>query len=703
MALLETKLAGLKARLLMLWVAKSAAAAAAALVGVLAGLALVDYLASLPYGVRVAASVLAAAAAGAWFVKEAFFSTVRATTDKGLALYLERKFPELKDALVSALQFAKEGAGNPDFNSPEMVRAVVTQGEEAAARITASEVLKARRSLKSGLVCGGIVLACAAGAFASPRFAKAVERLWADAAFPRRTFYRMESPLALESRLPRGETLSVKIVPEGDSFRPTRAEISYWFPGVPGSVEGDPNREGMNRFENDSFTWEFEGVAEDVAFRVRADDWETETYRIAVVERPRLDELQLVVTPPPYTGLPEKRVAARGAGQKAAGGGDLAVLRGTRVAFSGKANKPLASVALAMGEAQTPVAVTGEGFSGAFTAEDSSSYWFDLRDREGFAEAQPARYQLRILPDRPPETRILEPDEGTLDVTPFALFRVRVSAEDDLGLASARLAYSTTDADESWLELHPLFASEPPPSREPTRKIAEEWDFSVEALKAEPGLLVRYRAEATDFNTPPGTSFSQEYRLRVKQPSEISEEVKRRLDDLAQELRRSHERQLDLRQQAARVLDLGGDAQAAKAALLEAALAQQGMSEDLAGRRLFLEKKVIWYFEINRLAEAVEGGSAKIREEEQSRKAQLYRIRDKFDVLINTHVPAAAKVLKELHAAGNASPAGMEKALEAQQKVADEILRLLDDLRKVSDISKIINDLRMIQEKLARF
>ncbi len=703
MAQLEAKLSGLRGRLLALWVARSLASAAVFLAAAILALAVLDHLAALPYGFRLAVAIAAGAGCAAWFVKEAFFSAVRAVTDDGLALYLERRFPDLKDALISAFQFSREGAGNPDFNSPDLVKAVVAQGEEAAARIQAAEVLRARRSVKRGLLFAGLVAAGTAGAFASPRFAAALARTVLDVPFPRRTFYRVELPAAGESRLPRGEALPVRIVPEEGSFRPARAEIAYWFPGVPGASEPDANREGMNRFENDSFTWDFEGVAQDVAFRIRADDWETEVFRVGVVERPRLEALELVVTPPAYTGLPEKRIAARGAGRESAGSGDVAAVRGTRVAFSGKANKPLAAVALMLGETSTPVTVEESRFSGAFAVVASGPYWFDLQDLEGFTEAQPARYQVRILPDRPPEARILSPDEGTLDVTPFALFPVGVSAEDDLGLASVRLSYSTTDSEENWIDLHDFFSAPPPPGKEPVRKTAGEWDFSVETLKAEPGLLVRYRAEARDFNDPAGVSFSQEYRLRVKHPSEISEEVKRRLDDLAQELKRSQDRQLDIRQQAARVLDLASAPQEARAALLESALAQQGMSEELSARRLFLQAKIIWYYEINRLADQAAGGSARIREDEQERKSRLYRIRDKFDALISTHVPAAAKALKDLHASGGATPEGMEPALAAQQRVADEIQRILDDLRKVSDISKLINDLRQIQEKLAKF
>ncbi len=705
MTILESKLARLRGRLLSLWLLKSALAAGSFWIAVLAGLAVLDVVAGLPYTFRVSVSSVATVVAVFWFIREGFFSTVRATTDKGLALYVEKRHPEFRDALVTALQFSREGAGNPAFNSPALAHAVVAQAEEAAARIQEGEVLRARKSLRRGGVCGFFVAAVVVGAFTSPRFGTALLRTFRDTPFPRRTYYRIEFPLAPSVRVPRGENLLVRIVPETEgSFRPGRAAITRNFPGLPGRA---PLREGMNRFENDAFTWECENVSENMTFVVQADDWESSPYRVDIVERPRLESLEIEVTPPAYAGLASHRIVARRrGGGPSAGSADLAALRGTRVDCDAAANKPLEKVALVFaggnGETRTDAAVEERRFRGAFEIQEGGTYFFDILDRDGFSETQPARYQIRLVPDRPPETRITEPEEGTLDVTPFAIFEVRVRAEDDLGLASVRLTSSTTEADEKWLALHPFHAAEPPPKRDPVKKIEDFWTMSIEDLKLEPGILIRYRVEAQDFNTPTGTSLSQEYRCRIKTPTEVSQEVTRRLDDLRQEMQRTLEHQLEISQQASRVADLLAHVAQARQGLIGAALAQQGMADEINSRRQFLLRKIIWYFNINRLGEPAAGSSRMVQEEERRRKDLLERIDEKFSVLIETHVPAAASALVEAREAASFSEVDLQKAMAAQSRVAMEIQRILDDLYQVSEISTVINKLRRLRDQISK-
>lgn len=696
MAVLETTLRGLKGRLVALWTLRAALTAGVYWLSFLAGLALLDTVAVLPYPARLGAALAATAAAAAWFAREGLLSAVRRTSETGLALYLERCYPQFKDALVTAYQFLRQGAANADFNSPALVREAVAAGEAAAARVEAREVLQARRSRRLAAGCAGIVAVSALLAFASPRFATALTRLVADVPFPRRTFYRVASPAATAVKVPRGENLLVRIVPEGETHRPGRATVSYAFGG-----DGDPIHQGMNRFESGDFSWEFEGVTEHFTFTLRADDWTAGPYAVTVVERPRLEELALEVVPPAYTGLPPRAVLARGGGGAAAGSGDIQAFRGTRVSFRGRANKPLARASLFLGENALPVSLSQDAFQGSFEIQEGGVYHFALVDAEGFEEDQPTRYQIRLLPDRPPQVRIAFPEEGTLDVTPFARFDVKTIAQDDLGLSAVRLLYSTTESDETWLPIHDFFSTAPPPEAPPAPDHAGAFVFEMEQLKAQPGLLVRYRVEASDFNTPPGVSFSQEYRCRVKEPSEVSQEVTRRLDDLRQETERCLARQMDLRQQVTRVLDVGEDAEASRQSLIQAALAQQGMVEDLAARRRFLEK-TIWYFDINRLGEPVGEFSRAILEQETQRRQMLSRIAAQFDALVTTTVPGAARVLKEAHDADDRSEAAVNRALAAQGRVADDIQKILDELRRVSDISSLINTLRQVKENLRR-
>lgn len=696
MAVLENKLAGLKGRLFRLWCVKSLIVSACALAGLVAALAALDALFDLPYALRIALSGAGAVAAAAAFFARGFSGAVRAVSDEELVQYLEKRYPDFKDALVSALQFARPNPDDSAFNSPQLAREVVSQAERLAERIHADEVLRARQSRRVGTACLAIVILAAGSAWASPRYGRALARTFLDVSFPQRTFYRMESPSSDFVRVPRGEPLRVRIVPDRfASHRPARATIHV----RAGAVE---HRQGMTRFENDAFSWEFDGVSGNFAFTVRADDWTSPACRVEVVERPRIDRLVLTVAPPPYTGLPPQEIPVRsGAGRS--GGGDVAGVRGTRVAFQGETNKPLRSAALVLGEERLAAEVDWTRFSGGFELQESMAYHFDVEDEEGFSESQPARYQVRVVPDRPPEVRITSPEEAHLDLTPFAVLPLSLSASDDFGLARVTLLTCATEAEENWTPVHTFLDRGAPPAEEPKHHYAIDWLFKMSDLRVAPGLLIRYRIEVADFHTPPNVSASQEYRIRIKEPSEISREVTRRLEDLRREMEQSLDRQLAAIQQATGVLDRPADDPSAAQALIETALAQQGMSADLEHRDRYLRQRIIWYFDVNRLGEPVGETTPDILRQEVERKEMLQRISGQFRVLIDDLVPVAAAALKEARVPeGGVDAEAVGRAIRSQERVATEIRSIIDQMQKVSSLSQIISGLRAVQEMLAR-
>lgn len=676
MAALETKLDGLRGRLLRLWLLRSVLSAAAAGLVLLLCLALLDALADLPYLLRLGVSAIAAAAALAWVVRDGIWSVKHSITEDGLALYLEKRYPELKDAFVTALQFQRHGVENPAFNSPQMVQVVLTEAEGIARQIEEGEVLKARRSARLGTLCGMLVALIAAGAAVSPRFARAVPRAVLNIPFEKRTFYRLESPSEAAVRVPRSETVSVRIVPDrADSHRPARATIHHRSAGGAWIVEG------MNGFENGAFTWEFEGVAEDFEFRAEADDWESAPCRVTVTERPRIDALVLTVEPPAYTGMPVREVRVRGGDGKSEGG-DISALAGTVVSFRGTANKPLRNAAVALGETRTDLAVEGSSFSGRFTVSQSIPYRFEVLDREDLSELQPAQYQIRVVPDLPPQARILFPEDGSLDVTAYAQFPIQAEASDDHGLSRVRLLYCATDAEESWKELHPLASAAAAPGE---RKFAGVFDFSVERLPggATPGLSLRYRAEAADFQEPAAVGMSQEYRLRVREESEIQKELAARMENLRQETARVLELQQSVRSQTAGLLDRSADRQSA----LHVAIAQQDVAKEIGLRSRFLDAKIRWYFRINRLTQSPDNI---VRQHMGDIERILEDVAGRYQRLIEERIPAVSAALVEAGKSETPDAKRIEAAHREQAVVAAEIEEILKLLKKGSEIPEIV-------------
>ena len=117
-----------------------------------------------------------------------------------------------------------------------------------------------------------------------------------------------------------------------------------------------------------------------------------------MVAPPTLKSLAVRLIPPEYTGLPAQ-VLAPGLTQ-------LRALEGTRLELEAVANKPLAQAVLHVGESTAGGELAFDqsrtGFRTALTVKDNFSFWFDLKDTEGFRNREAVRYEVRRLRRRAP-------------------------------------------------------------------------------------------------------------------------------------------------------------------------------------------------------------------------------------------------------------------------------------------------------------
>ena len=186
------------------------------------------------------------------------------------------------------------------------------------------------------------------------------------------------------------------------------------------------------------FRGRIESVNQQFRFTVTAGDDLTSIRDIAVkvVPPPTLKSLATRVVSPAYTGL-ASQVLAPGLTQ-------LRALEGTRLEFEAVANKPLAHAELRLGDrpAGTLSAFddTRTRFQTVLTVKESFTFWFELKDTEGFKSRDAVRYDVRQFRDEAPRVVIEEPKTDR-DIPAEATIPIRVTLDDDFGLHSARLIY----------------------------------------------------------------------------------------------------------------------------------------------------------------------------------------------------------------------------------------------------------------------
>ncbi len=150
--------------------------------------------------------------------------------------------------------------------------------------------------------------------------------------------------------------------------------------------------------------------------------------------------MKATLYPPAYTGWPPEPTE-----------NNLHALRGTRVAFSGVATRPLRSATFKQDNGPAiacQVSADGRHFdlplgddpAKPFVVDKSGQYGFELEDTEGVVGGSDNRWEIHAVPDNPPTVTVERPGAAAL-VTPAAVVRLKALAKDDLGIRRVALHF----------------------------------------------------------------------------------------------------------------------------------------------------------------------------------------------------------------------------------------------------------------------
>jgi len=501
---------------------------------------LTDYIFKLPAGWRLTFGfgfACGAVAAVYWFLVRPMLVPLR---DDDLALLFERRFPELSDVLISAVQLA----GGDDLASPGMVSAVLTHAESASDNLEPRHVPKRRKLNRVAL--GAIAAVCAAAALclASPTsagiFAARYLNPYGPARWPRDTALVLEvaGSQARKIAVPRGEQVAVKVTavnarhsPMWTAPKTVRLDYEY--------DSGEKDSRPMRRVEGRVYEAYFNDVTDGLVIRARGGDAQTDQVRINVVELPEVQDVWLSLTYPKYTGKPPV--------ESSRSLNEITALAGTRVTVRVRASTALApDGARILIDTTGPVVMTPAGSAAAAHTHEGEFVlakgmkWFrvELTDTAGLKNRTPRTFQVQVVEDMPPAVQITKPG-GPTRCTPYAVVPLAITAKDDLGLREAWLRYALGPKEKPRRANLDLYEEAPREAR-----IKHPWDISELGVKV--GQTISYRAEARDFCdiglTDPADTYqvgrSQEYYLTIVSTADLASELDQRLFALRDELKR---------------------------------------------------------------------------------------------------------------------------------------------------------------------
>ncbi|MEX0585370.1 MAG: hypothetical protein WD176_01910, partial [Pirellulales bacterium] len=230
--------------------------------------------------------------------------------------------------------------------------------------------------------------------------------------------------------------------------------------------------------------------------------------------------------------------------------GDLKAIEGTRVTLHARANQDIGKAYLDLdckGQRNKSLSVEGREarvtlplrYQAGGQSQEFASYQVRFTNAQGHENPQLIRHTVEIVRDRPPEVKLVEPEEPQLDLPLNRRLQVKVRAIDpDFALSKVEIVAERVDQSGDVLWSPALLEKEHAGEFEGTVT------FDPEKLKLKVGDEVRYWAEARDNRRPddakppePNRGESQRHKIRI-----VAAEQPRN-NEVANNDRRPNERQ----------------------------------------------------------------------------------------------------------------------------------------------------------------
>jgi hypothetical protein len=442
------------------------------------------------------------------------------------ARQIEMRMPVFGGRLSSAIAFSQQSERDWTNGSADLRHAAILQTEQIASSLDFRRVINDRAPRRSLAIATLCLLGAALLVALNPALAEiAICRLgapWQNRPWPR------HHVLAFVEPVPR--------IIAGDNFEAVLIDRRG---ALPGDVEIQVRRSAAHgpaverrRVEvaADRAVFHLENVTQSFEYRARGGDDDTMPWlAVSVVNPPKITDLQVIVRPPAYTGLPP-----------VSEGPHVSALVGSQLEVRGKIDQPIQALSMtsAANNHLPTAALTGNGREfrlpskdAVWTVDRSETFDFELTAEDGLTVKSDARIDVHALEDHAPSIVWLSPEEHTV-LTPRAIVEIRCTVNDDLAVQRVDLRYLQTGKND---EEQTVSLLAPEPMRSATtrsssgaalagdeRQVTFQWDLAqFSELSAGDSLQLRITAE--DYK--PQMATTEVRRISVVTAAEFQERI----------------------------------------------------------------------------------------------------------------------------------------------------------------------------------
>ena len=259
------------------------------------------------------------------------------------------------------------------------------------------------------------------------------------------------------------------------------------------------------------------GIQQPINYRVEAGDGVSPTYSLDVRPNPSVSIESIKVTPPKYTGLPERLIE---------GNGEIQAVEGAKVEIRAKANLPIdiAYIVPLVAKSDAPenteyremrtiqMSPMGDTAVGRLVAALNanrdkqlfSHYKINFRSKSNFRNERPNVYPIRVIADLEPEIEIVEPAQTELTVAVNQPLPVEVWAADlDYEISSIDL-----HIDHQGNRILDQNLIKKPKGKVAGERVSVRFAITPEDLRLKPGDTAIMFASAADNRVSPTSELS---------------------------------------------------------------------------------------------------------------------------------------------------------------------------------------------------
>ena len=265
------------------------------------------------------------------------------------------------------------------------------------------------------------------------------------------------------------------------------------------------------------FTKKFSKIVEDLEIAFSCGKARSQWLPINVMLQPKFGAVQLTITPPPYTKKPQRSIPLDG--------NALSILEGSSVVLDVTSNRPLSGGLITLSpfnDIDTPTELPAASSSGKttqfqWTAHRSVSVSCSITDVRGTHGSSPLTFNIQIIQDEAPAPELTSPS-ATVLATPDSIIPLQCEVTDDHGLKDVSLVRSLVGfRDRSQVVAANLSITD--------HSFTEKIDLG--ALGVLPKQDLEFYLEATDLNPSLlGSGTSNVVRVHIISVEEYAERIR---------------------------------------------------------------------------------------------------------------------------------------------------------------------------------